>query len=69
MGYLAALVIGPVAWAVRRARISEVQIANALCCGIGALAAYNAYYIIKYWGVIVSLWGEATRWLDAMGSL
>lgn len=43
--------------------ISRVLILNTLCCLVAALGAYNATWIIHYWGAIAGLFHDIWRLL------
>lgn len=47
-------------------RISQTQIVNGLCCMIGPLLAWNAYWIMRYWHAIELLWGDVLRCVAAL---
>jgi hypothetical protein len=47
-----------------RIRISQTLIVNSLCCAIGPLAAWNAWWIITYWPTITSTWGDLLRCVE-----
>ena len=44
-------------------KISRVLIVNTLCCAIGPLLAWNAYWVVRYWPAIVLLWEDTIRWV------
>jgi hypothetical protein len=47
--------------------VSETLIVNTLCCGIGALGAWDAWWLLRYRHVLWELWGEVLRWLAVVG--
>ena len=47
----------------RQFRVSQVLILNILCCAIGVVGAWDAWWIIRYQGAIQSLFSEAIGWL------
>ena len=48
-------------------RVSRVLIVHQLCVAIGMLLAWNAYWVIRYWSAVESLYWEAVRWLRLIG--
>lgn len=42
-------------------RMSRIGIVNTLCCAIGPLLAWNAYWVMRYWHAIEMLWGDLSR--------
>lgn len=52
---------------MRAIRISRALILNTLCCAIGVVGAWDAWWLIRYRHVLWYLWGDFLRWLTCVG--
>jgi hypothetical protein len=50
-----------------RLGISRTLVTNTLCCAIGILGAWDAWWLLRYRHALWSLWGETLRWFTVAG--